>query len=211
MDELFNQQNPPPGAAAPMAQPAPTGVMPGQQQEFNEEEASPEEQAMYDQFVNKALDFMGANPTEMVASMNNKQKPVAENVGELTVKIGQGVYDMAKSSGVDLPMEVLQAAGAEIVEHLMELGTAAKVFPFGEESDEYDQVQAMALLHAEKVVGEGILQSPEYAQSGMQEQASNFYAQQVAGEVQRGEAPENFHENLGNQVAGGVRKAIGGG
>lgn len=244
MDELFNQQSPPPGAApqgpppgpaggqappagptpapplAPAAamgpvagpgsgQPMPTGVMPGQP-EFNEVEVSEEEQGQYDQFVSKSLDFMGQNPTEMVAAMNNGQKPVAENVGGLAVKIGQGVYDMAKSSGVDLSMEVLQAGGAEIVEHLMELGEASGIFPFDQESDQYDEVQAMALLHAQKVVGEGLINSPQY-NAGMQEDAQNFYAQQVSGEVQRGEAPENFHENIGNQVAGGVRKAIQGG
>lgn len=245
MPQLFDQQSPPPGAAAQgpatapdagqagpppqapagpqstaaavgpliaptdMASLRPTGRMPGQP-EFNEEEVTPDEQANYDQFVTKALDFMGKNTTKMVASMNNNQKPIHENVGELAVKIGQGVYDMAKSSKVDISMEILQAAGAEIIEHLMELGDSSGIFEFEEDSTQYEEVQSMALLHAQKVVGERLINSPQY-DGAMQEQAQNFYAQQVAGEVQRGEAPENFHENLGNQVAGGVRKAIQGG
>lgn len=214
--ELFNQQSPPPGAAAqgpppgPVAgQTMPTGVMPGAP-EFNEEEPSPEEQGQYEQFVTKAIGFMAKNKMELVASMNNNQKPVHENVGELAVKIGKGIHGMASSAGEELGMDVIQAAGAEIIEHLMEMGTAAKIFPFDEESDQYDQEQSMALLHAEKVVGDELINSPKYTPE-MQEEAQNFYAQQVAGEVQRGEVPEGFHENLGNQVAGGVRKAIQGG
>jgi hypothetical protein len=186
----------------------PTGKMPGTP-EFNEEEPTELEQQQYDQFVGKAIDFMSQNTTEIMASMNNAQQPVHMNVASIAVKLGRGVYGMAKSAGEDIGMEVIHAAGAEIVEHLMELGVTSKIFPFTEESEEYEQIQAMALLEAEKIVGEELVKSPQYT-AEMQEGAQNFYAQQVAGEVQRGESPENFHENIGNQVAGGVRKAIGG-
>jgi len=228
MDPLFNDQQPPPqqgqgpapavgpaDAMGPIASPVdmagimPTGKMPGTP-EFNEEEPTEQEQAQYDQFVKKALGFMSQHTDELVASMNNKEQPVHMNVAALAVKLGKGIYGMAQSAGEEIGMEVIQAAGAEIIEHLMELGVAAQIFPFSEEADEYEQVQAMALLEAEKIVGEELIGSPKY-DGAMQEQAQNFYAQQVAGEVQRGETPENFHENIGNQVAGGVRKAIQGG
>jgi len=193
----------------PKPQPAPSGKMPGQP-EFNDETPSDEEQAQYDQFINRALDFMADSAEKLVASMNEPGRPVHENVGELAVKIGKMIMGTAQAAGVQIGNEVIHAAGQELVEHLMELGDNSGIFDFDEASDQYDQVQAMALLHAQKVVGEALINSPKY-DGAMQEQAQNFYAQQVAGEVQRGEAPENFHENLGNQVAGGVSKAIRGG
>lgn len=174
MEELFNQQHP-----------APTGKMPGQP-EFNEEEASPEEQAQYDQFVNLALNFMAKSPDKVAASMNDKSRPVHENVGAMAVQIGEMVLGSAKSGGVEPSGEILHAAGAEIVEHLMELGDAAGIWPFEQSDDQYDEEQSMALLHAAKVAGEALLQSPQY-DDAMKEEAGNMLARGVADEVQRGE------------------------
>lgn len=176
MEELFK------AGQAPAA--APTGVMPGQP-EFDEEEATPEEQAQYSQFVNLALQFMAKSPDKVAASMNDKQRPVHENVGEMAVKIGEMVMGSAKAGGVEPSGEVLHAAGAEIVEHLMELGDAAGIWPFEQESDEYDEVQSMAFLHAAKVAGEGVLKSPQYDDQ-MKEDAGNMIARGVAEEAQGG-------------------------
>lgn len=184
-DELFTAQKP---------APTPTGKMPGAA-EFNEEEATPEEQAQYDQFVNMAMKFMADGAEKMVASMNDKSKPVHENVGEMAVKIGEMVLGSAKSSGVEPGAEVIHAAGAELVEHLMELGDAAGIWPFEQSSDEYDEVQSMAFLHAAKVAGESMLQSPQYNEQ-VKEEAGNVMAREVAGEVQRGEAPGLGQEGI---------------
>ena len=119
MEELFNQQHP-----------APTGQMPGQQTEFNEEAPGPGEQDAYDQFVNKAIDFISKKPDQIVAGMNNKEKPVYENVGAMVVKIGQMVMQSAKAAQAEIGPDVIHAAGQEITEHLMELGDAAGIFPF---------------------------------------------------------------------------------
>ena len=197
-DELFNTQAP-----------VPTGIMPGSP-EFDEEAPTGQEQADYDQFVNKALDFMSKRAEPMVASMNNKDKPVYENVGELTVKIGQMVMGSASAGGVEIGPDILHAAGQEIVEHLMELGDAAGIFPFEKKSEEYEQTQAMAFLHAANVAGNELIQSPQYNEE-MKDEAGTFYAQQVAGETARGETPEGFHETMGNDVAAAMRRAIQGG
>ncbi len=197
MEELFNQQHP-----------APTGKMPGAP-EFNEETPSDGEQKQYDQFVTKAIGFMGENAGQLVASMNDRQKSVYENVGALTVKVGKLVLGSAKAAGEEIGPDVLHAAGQEIVEHLMEMGDAAGIFPFDSDSEEYDQAMAMSFLHAAEIVGNETLQGPEYTPE-LKEEAGNFYAQQVAGEVQRGEAPEGFHEDIANSSAAATRRAIGG-
>jgi len=183
MEELFNQKHP-----------VPTGKMPGQP-EFNEEEPGPGEQDQYTQFVTRAIDFIGQNAEQMVASINDKDRPVHENVGEMVVKVGKMVMGSADAAGEQLGPDVIHAAGQEITEHLMELGDAAGIFPFEQESEEYEQVQAMAFMYAAEVAGKQTLNSPEYTPE-LKEEAGNFYAQQVAGEVQRGEASPEILQGL---------------
>jgi len=197
MDELFNQQHP-----------APTGKMPGQP-EFDEEAPGEGEQDQYDQFVTKAIVFMSKNATKLVASMNDKNKPVYENVGALTVKVGKMILGSAKAASQEIGPDVIHAAGQEIVEHLMDMGDAAGIFPFDSDSEEYDQVMAMSFLHAAELVGNETLQSPEYTPA-LKEEASDFYAQQVAGEVQRGEVAEGFHEGIANNMAAAAQRGTGG-
>ncbi len=188
--------------------PTPTGKMPGAP-EFNEEEPTGDEQAQYDQFLNRAIDFMGQQASQISASMNDKSQPVYKVVGAMTVKIGKMILSTAKAAGKEIGPDVLHAAGQEITEHLMVLGDNAGIFPFKHESDEYDQVQAMAFLHAAEIVGNETLNSPEYTPE-LQDEAGNFYAQQVAGEVERGEAPEGFHENIATNKAVAMQRGLPG-
>jgi hypothetical protein len=175
-EELFNQQRA-----------APTGVMPGQP-EFDEETPTPQEQGQYDQFVNLALKFMKDNLKKVVASMNDKQRPVYENVGRMALQIGKMVNATAQASGEKLGGEVVHAAGAEIVEHLMEAGDAAGIWPFEQNDNEYDEQQAMGLNYALELAGNEMLQSPEYNEQ-VKDEAGNVIARGVAEEVQRGEVP----------------------
>ena len=197
MDELFNQQHP-----------APTGKMPGQP-EFDEEAPGEGEQDQYDQFVTKAIVFMSKNATKLVASMNDKNKPVYENVGALTVKVGKMILGSAKAASQEIGPDVIHAAGQEIVEHLMDMGDAAGIFPFDSDSEEYDQVMAMSFLHAAELVGNETLKSPEYTPE-IKEEAGDFYAQQVAGEAQRGELPKGFREEMVNNKAAGLQQTMKG-
>ena len=197
-DQLFNQQHP-----------APTGKMPGQP-EFNEETPSEDEQNQYEQFVTKAVSFMGKNAGQLVATMNDKDKPVYESVGALTVKVGKMVLGSAKAAGAEISPDIIHASGEEIVEHLMEMGDAAGIFPFDSDSEEYEMAMNMSFLHAAEIVGNETLQSPEYTPE-LKEEAGDFYAQQVAGEVQRGEVPEGFHDDIANNKAAGMQQAMKGG
>lgn len=186
----------------------PSGVMPGHP-EFNEEEPSEQEQVDYDQVVTKALDYMSKNTEQTLAHINNKNKPVHENVGEMAVKIVTTVEGQAKAAGAELGMDVLAAAGEEVIEHLMELGDAGGIFPFKHESDKYDEVQAMALLHAAKIVGEKLIGSPQYTPE-MKEEAGNAFAQGLAQEQPQGGGDPSIIDNIGNTVAQGNTRAIEG-
>lgn len=199
MEELFNEQNP---------APAPTGKMPGQP-EFNETMPSEQEQADYDQVVTKAMSFMSQNVEAVLASINNKAKPVHENVGEMAVKIIEGIETQASAAEVQLGADIMMSAGEEVIEHLMELGDNGGIFPFDQESEEYDQVQAMAALHGAKVAGEKFIASPGYTDE-VKDEAGTIFAQQVAEEQQRGEVDPSFHDNLGNQSAAATQRAIQG-
>jgi len=203
MADLFNEQAPPPGTAA-----TPTGKMPGQQ-EFGEETPSPDEQAQYDQLVNKALDFMSQNPDQVVASLNNKDKPVYESVGEMAYKIITNIESQANAAGVEISGDVGFAAGEEVIEHLMELGDAAGIFPFDQSSDEYDEVQATAYAHGANLAANEIMSGPQYGPE-MQEEAGNVVAQQVAGERQRGEVDDAFFDNVGNAKVAQDKRAMQG-
>lgn len=198
-EQLYNEQRPPP---------APSGVMPGQP-EFNEETPSAQEQGDYEQIVTKAVDFMGQNAEATVASMNNKHKPIHENVGELAVKIVKTIEGQAKAAGAEVGMDVWAAAGEEVIEHLMELGENGGIFPFEHESDEYAGTQAMALAHAAKVAGEQLIASPQYTPE-MKDEAGTIFAQQVAEEQRRGEVDPSFYDNMGNAVVQGNRRAVEG-
>jgi len=174
MEDLFNAQHP-----------APTGIQPGTP-EFNEEVPTEEEQAQYTQFVNMALGFMSQRPAEIVASMNDKSRPVFELVGEMAVKIGEMVVGSAKASQVEPSPDVVFAAGQEIVEHLMEAADAGGILPFEADDPQYEENQAMAFMHAAKVAGEAFMQGPGYNDQ-VKDEAGNFIARGVAEEAQGGQ------------------------
>jgi hypothetical protein len=207
--DLFEEGQTLPGL--PSANMMPSGIAPGgdpSELEFNEEAVSDEEQSIYQQFVMQALSFMTKKPKEVVAQMNNRQKPVYQNVGRTALMIAQGVEKTAQAAGQQISPEIMMAAGEEIVEHLMELGSVAGIWPFKEDSPEYEEAMNMGLMHGAELAGKEILAGPNAA--AMTEEAGTVLAQQVAEEHKRGETPEGFFEGLQSQVAGGVKRAVNG-
>jgi len=189
----------------------PTGVRPGLDPsvlEYNEEAVSPEEQGIYEQFVNRAMEFVAKKPEAVVDQMNNSKRSVFQNVGKTALMIAQGVEKTAKAGGQEISPEIMLAGGEEIVEMLMELGDAAGIWPFKQDSKEYDEAMNMALMHGAELAGKQVLAAPDAA--AWTEQAGNVLAQQVAQEHERGETPPGFFEGLQSQVAGGVNRAING-
>lgn len=206
MDELFKAGDQLPGQSSPTG--VPVGVDPSEL-EFNEEAVTEQEQADYNQFVLKAQEFIAGSAQNIVGSMNDKNKPVYQNVGAMALKIAHMVEGSAKASGAEISPDIVFHGGAEIVEMLMEVGDAGGVWPFESDSSEYEESMAMALMHGAELAAKESMEAPGYDE--LQDEAGSFMAQQIAGEQQRGEVAPEFFEGIENQVATGVSRAVNGG
>lgn len=148
-----------PQAAPPMAAQAPQAAPPAGGEEMaaagSDGEVSPEEQALYDQFVKTALYMIiypegqeGASPEildnlrgnfdeQAVQMFAEAQPPIApspqDSVSVAAVLITLMVDAMGQQEGVDYPDDVVQHAGVAIVEELIEVSEAAKIYEFPEE------------------------------------------------------------------------------
>lgn len=203
----------------------PTGLPPGVTPEAvaaeeQSETPSPEEQATYDKFVNRAINFIHGEQTEdkVLAMLNQSGSPVHETVGRTAAKVVQLVQQSAQSSGAKLLPELLKQAGAEVVELLMELGAEAKVFPMTPDSPEYQEALDLAYLEGMKVYGEDLLAGPDGDK--ISAEAGDEYARQVAAEADRGEIDPEFAAAMQQQdanpeyaqmnaVSAGVQQAVG--
>jgi len=199
--------------------PHPTGLPPGVTQEqadatVTDESVSPAEQGQYDQIVNKAARFIYGNPEKVVASLNQKDLPAHEAIGRVVAQVMKMVESSAKAAGEKLSPDVMFAAGEEVTQAVMEVGTASKVLPLNPDAPEYEKIGAMAMMEAAKVFGDEMLQSPkaqEYSES-----AGNQWAHNIAQEVDQGVADPRYMEqvqtmrNEADPVAAGVRRALGG-
>lgn len=102
--------------------------------------ASPEEQAMYDQVVNNALEIIYPKGEEEIApqireALTAGEQPVM-NLAMASVSIVTGLVQSAKKAGQAIPGEVLFHAGAQIVELVAEAAEAFKLADYSEEDIE---------------------------------------------------------------------------
>lgn len=123
------------GSAMQQQGPAPEAEDEGEVPTGNE--ASPEEQAIYDQVVNNALEIIYPQGEEALApqireSLTAGDKPVM-NLALAAVAVVSGLVASAKQANQPIPGEVLFHAGAQIVELLAE---AAEAFKLADYSDE---------------------------------------------------------------------------
>lgn len=197
--------------------PAPTGRMPDQRQTdpLDEEAVTPEEQEFYDNFMNKAVEFIhGPKSSRAVLQhMNQKDLSVPEAVGRTTAMIAKQIVESAKIAGAKVNPDAVFGAGQEIVEELLELGSRAGIFPIEwprddaeELTPEQQQMAQEAFAHAAEAYGQGLLQSPEGA--SISAEAQNEVLRQVQSETKAGIADPNFMVTNGNTVEGGVKRAI---
>lgn len=216
MDELFAPGQPLPGQPQPNGNNGllsdnmkPSGAAPGKQiLEYDEEAVTEEEQSIYDQFVYRAQEFMTKAPEDIIDQMNNSRVPVFQNVGKTAVMIGQGIIKTAEAAGQEISPDVIFHGGQEIIEMLMELGGAAGIFPFKEDSKEFEEAQAMAFMHGAEILGKETLAGPNKDQNV--EDAGNHLAMQIAGEQERGEVAPGFFEGIEQGVVNGASNAAAG-
>ena len=173
--------------------------------EFGEEPVTDEEQAVYEQFVTRALQYMSGNAGRIIHRMNDPEVPVYQNVGKQGLFIAENVAKLAKSAGQEIDMNIMQAAGEEIIEGLMEMGDAAGIFPFGQDSDEYDESMAMAYMYGHELKAKEMIEAgdPEVKQG-----AENLLAGQIAKERQAGQVPDEFYDTMQQGAAEAGRRNI---
>ena len=149
-----------PPAGDPNAQPIDDGGM------SQGEQATPEEQALYEQFLNAAGDVIypnGDKPSpEIIANLKgdidpqamqmfaDAQPPVAQSpqdaVSATAVLLTMLVDGQGKASGTDYPDDVVLHAGAGIIEILVDISEAAKIHDFSEQEMEGLTYRAMDLF-----------------------------------------------------------------
>ena len=139
---LLTQQ---PGPA-PVGAQAPAGGAPAPTQGGGEEQSnvSPEEQKIYEQFVNNAFSVIYDEKSlpQIIESLKGDGNPV-EGLANTAVGVVVRVQDSAEQAGQALPQEVVFNAGVEILEDLAGLSEKAGVHEFTPEELEGATFQAM--------------------------------------------------------------------
>ena len=101
---------------------------------------TPEEQEMKDKFVAQALnmiykkDGMYNKVLEMLEGGGDPVKGLATATSTIVARI----YESASSSGIEMPADVVWAAGTEIFEDLAELSRRAKIKDYREDQDAFE-------------------------------------------------------------------------
>lgn len=151
---LTQQAGGPAAAAAPApAAAAPAGPAPQGQGQVEEEtpNVSPEEQAIYDQFVEKAFSVIYDQKTlpGILDALKGDGNPM-EGLANTAVNVVVRVQDSAEGAGQKIPGEVIHQAGKEIIEDLSRLATEAGIHAFTKEEVEGAWFQSMDLYRERK-------------------------------------------------------------
>ena len=146
---LLTQQ---PGVG-PAEAPTSAGNVPASGQGGGEEQpnVSPEEQKLYDQFVDNALSVIYDDKSlpSIIESLKGDGNPV-DGLANTAVGVVIRVQDSAEKAGQEIPPDVVFHAGTEILEDLAELAGKAGVHEFTPEEIEGAAFQAMDLYREMK-------------------------------------------------------------
>lgn len=132
----------------------PTGVNEQGLTEDDESQATPAEQAQYEQIQSMAGQMIhGPKRAKIIEQMNDPRRPVYETVGDVAAQIG-GIIIRSMEAAGETPdlVTILSAAEDYLIPQLFEVGEAAGVLPQMDEEEEQREMQ-MALLHAQSIYG----------------------------------------------------------
>lgn len=101
------------------------------------EPATPEEQALYKQVVENAVEVIYPKGDDMLApklieALQAGENPVM-NLALAAVSVVRGLKESARAAGQDIPDEILYYAGSEVIEVIAEAAEAAKIAEYSEE------------------------------------------------------------------------------
>lgn len=164
---MQHQPAPPVPGAMPAPAPRGRGFAPAEQPQ---EQASPEEQSAYDQFMDKARTLIFDRDAQVVrpAILEGLQgEDPAEALAETAAVVFSRVDEVARQAGAALPESALMEAGKDVFELLAQVATLIGTADFMADDDLFNR---SFLLAVDKVRGMG---------AGPQEAAQEDFAQMV--------------------------------
>lgn len=144
---------------------------PGQaeQPNFGEEQATPEEQAQYDQIVGNAMNitYDKAMLPRVIQMLEGEGDPI-EGLAQTAAVIISRVMQSAQQAGVELDGIVAFHAGTEILEDLAELSKEAEVHDFSQNPDDLETAYFRTLDNVRVMMQESGQIKQQDAQADMQ-------------------------------------------
>ncbi len=160
-------QNQAPAGVDPSGAPAPTGGIqaPGPVGGEEQPNVSPEEQKVYDQFVDNALSAVYDDKSlpQIIESLKGDGDPL-DGLANTAVAVVVRVQDSAEKAGQALSPDVVFQAGIEILEDLAELAGKAGVHEFTAQEIEGATFRAMD-IYREMKGRDGGADRPEIVES----------------------------------------------
>lgn len=201
-----------------VTQPSPTGRMPDEPENptdpMDEEAVTPQQQAFYDQFMNKAVEYIhGPKSSRAVLKhLNQRDLSVPEAVGRTTAMIVKNIVGSAKTAKQPIDSDAVFGAAQEIVEELLQVGSAAKVIPLDWPQDDSEPPPELAKVAQDSLAMAAYYYGDDLTKSGegkeLQGQAQNEVLRQIHQEAQDGTINPEFMKSDPNTVQGGVKRAL---
>lgn len=173
-----------------------TGIPPGvdaSQIGTDEPTATPQDEQQLEQAVTKMRRMVHGRSSrnQVIDQLNDKDVPVPQAVGRTAAGIVGTIEQQAKASGIALDNSVLVELGMHTVQELLEVGIAGGFYKgLKEGTPQYEEVAKLAMLEGAKSHGEKILAGPGAQKAS--EQAQDYWAQQIAQEVDNGTADPRY-------------------
>lgn len=168
---------------APVADPAMAQeAAPAQGSPLTEiQQASPEEQKLYDKFVAKAFDaiYDKASLPGILTMLEGDGDPI-EGLAKATVGVVSRVQAAAVAAGQKLPGDVVFHAGKEVFEDLAELSREAKIKDFSQDEDALEAAFFRALDEYRLMMQS----SPDFDQAAFQRDFDQLKAMDEAGQLE---------------------------
>jgi len=146
-----------------------------------DEQASPEEQAEYDD-AHKRVMHMVNDTTErggkksladaLIKTLSNSTMPSYQAIGQAAGNAMRLFHENAKRQGKEYSGDVLLNVGLDLVTELIDIASevgAVKDIPMGEDSPEAEEFHKLASLEASKAFGEYLLSTGQADVQGEQE------------------------------------------
>lgn len=190
-------------------------------------DATPEEQAEYEQFVSRFLLFISdrhqktkeGSPHDLVVKMlNDPKQPAAVTIGKTTATVAFMIVQQAMHQGINYNPEVLFGANGECCAAMLLLGKSLRLFkglePLQKHSPDeeypYDQkdirVLADAQIQASRFFGNLMIKGGMLG-ADVQKANEQFWHQQVQREIKTGQVPDQVIGML--QHSGAIKNLAG--